>query len=335
MPSLSTTYLRLQLRHPFIAGASPFADTVDSARQIEDGGAAAIVLRSLFEEQITMARSGRIAQRDPLDPEFATALAAFPTAEVYSLDPDAYLEQLRRLKSALGIPVIASLNGTTSQAWLSFARDIEQAGADALELNMYYFVSKPSLSSVAVESEAIRIVVAVRSALHIPIAVKLPMFITAPVYFARELHRAGADGLVLFNRVYHPDVDIDTMTLQPKVELSTAAELLPRLVWLPIVRRHVNASLAVTGGVATPADGIKAILVGADAVQLVSAIVRHGPRYFKTMSDGLRQWLDAHAFQSVSEARGRIMAAADDDQELAERGSYLRTLQSGPANWAR
>jgi len=329
MVDLTTTYLTLRLRHPFMNGASPLADHLDRARRLEDAGASAIVLRSLFEEQITMARTGRIGHMDPADPEFARRLEAFPTADRYAFGPEDYLEHVRRLKTALGVPIIASLNGMTTESWLSFARQIEQAGADALELNLYQLVADPARSSLSIESGIRDVVGTLRRTLRMPLAVKLPVFLTAPAHFARELDRAGADGLILFNRVYHPVIDIETSTLQPHVELSSATELLTRLAWLPILRRLVNTSLAVSGGVDAPEDGIRAILAGADAVQMVSAIVRRGEGHFGVMRDALADWLDRKGFRSVAEARGTIGTPAVDAVELVERAGYLNTLQSG------
>ena len=333
MVDLTTTYLGLRLRHPFVSGASPLPDQVDAAKRLEDGGASAIVIRSLFEEQITMARRGRIAELDPTEPEFAQLLAAFPRPDCYAFGPEEYLAHIRRLKSALGVPVIASLNGRTTGSWVAFARDVEQAGADALELNIYQLVIDPVRSSLAVEWEIRDIVATLKRTLRIPLAVKLPIFLTAPAHFAGELDRAGADALVLFNRVYLPIIDIDTMTLRPELELSTSSELLPRLAWLSLLRHRVKASLAVTGGVATPDDGIRAILAGADAVQMVSTIIRNGPNHFGVMRDGLARWLEAKGFDSVSQARGRCSAAAPA-VELVQRAAYLRTLQNGSARWS-
>jgi dihydroorotate dehydrogenase (fumarate) len=329
MVDLTTTYLTLRLRHPFIVGASPLADRLDRARRLEDGGASAVVIRSLFEEQITMARTGRIGHRDPAEPEFARLLGAFPSADQYAFGLEEYLEHIRRLKAALGVPVIASLNGLTTESWLTFARNIEQAGADALELNLYQLVADPARSSLAVESEIRDMVGTLKRTLRMPLAVKLPMFLTAPAHFARELDRAGANGLILFNRVYHPAIDIETSTLRPQLELSSSTELLARLAWLPILRGLVKTSLAVSGGVDLPADGIRAILAGADAVQMVSAIVRRGETHFSVMRDALAEWLQKKGCRSVGEARGTITSPAADAVELVERAHYLRTLQSG------
>jgi dihydroorotate dehydrogenase (fumarate) len=324
---LSTRYLGLPLAHPFMAGASPLGHHLDTVKRLEDGGAAAIVLHSLFEEQITMAESGRIHQMDPSEQEFATPLAAFPLPEHYALSPDAYLEHLRRVKAAVAVPVIASLNGMTPETWLNFASRIEQAGADALELNMYEMALDPTESGAVIEREIRNIVFELKRRLRLPIAVKLSPYFTAFADLAHQLDRAGADGLVLFNRFYQPDIDIDSMAAVPRVELSTSAELPLRLRWVVMLHSRLRCSLAVTGGVAVPSDGIKAILAGADAVQMVSAILRHGPAYFSTMRDGLTHWMESKGVFSLRDVRGRVDAWMPNS-DIVERANYLRTLQS-------
>ena len=328
--NLATTYLGLPLAHPFMVGSSPLADHLDTVKRLEDGGAAAIVLRSLFEEQITMAASSRIHQMDPLDPEFAEALAGFPRPDRYPLSPADYVEHIRRVKDAVGIPVIASLNGMTNESWATFAKTIEQAGADALELNIYEMATDPGDSALAIEERIRRLVVDLKTTVRIPIAVKLGPFFTAFGHVAHELDRAGADGLIIFNRFYQPDIDVTTLTAVPHIELSTSAELLLRLRWLSALRGQLRCSLAVTGGVATPTDGIKAILAGAHGVQLVSAILRNGPGHLASMRDGLIAWMNSKGFTSIDQVRGAI-----DDRgahaDLLERGSYIRTLQSWTA----
>jgi dihydroorotate dehydrogenase (fumarate) len=325
---LSTTYLGLTITNPFVAGASPLSGTVDMARRLEDGGAAAIVLPSLFEEQVTLTESARIHHMDPRDREFAAALASFPTVDQFALSPDAYLEHVQRTKKALDVPVIASLNGLTSESWVLFARQIQEAGADALELNIYQVAADVAQSSLAVEENIRAIVRELKRVLTIPIAVKLSPFFTAFGEFAHSLDRAGADGLVVFNRFYQPDIDIQTLTLTPQLELSSSAELLLRLRWLAILHRRVRCALAVTGGVANAVDGIKALLAGADIVQLVSAALRRGPSVFSAMRDDLSQWMDANGMHSLADVRGRLSIATSADTSLFERGSYLRTLQS-------
>ncbi len=326
--NLSTTYLGLTLAHPFMIGASPLIDHLDTVRRLEDGGAAAIVLHSLFEEQITMAQSGQIHHMDPLDKQFAGSLADFPLPERYALAPDEYLEHLRRVKAAVKIPVIASLNGTTAESWLKFALSIEEAGADALELNMYQIVADPDQSGLAIESEIRDVVLDLKRGLKIPIAVKLSPFFTAFSQFAHQLDKAGADGLVMFNRFYQPDIDIRELTVSPQLELSTSSELLLRLRWVALLHARVRASLAITGGVATPTDGVKAILVGAHAVQMVSAILRHGPPYFISMREGLARWMESKQFASIDEVRGRLSLWRSSDPTACERANYIRTLQS-------
>ena len=325
---LSTTYLGLQLAHPFMIGASPLPDHLDTVRRLEDGGSAAIVFRSLFEEQITMAASGRIHHMDPLDKQFAALLSDFPPPDRYALAPDEYLEQLRRVKAAVNIPVVASLNGTTAESWLRFALSIEQAGADALELNMYEVVSDVDQSATAVETLIRDVVVDLKCRLKIPIAVKLTPFFTAFGNFAHQLDKAGADGLVLFNRFYQPDIDIRELTATPRLELSTSAELLLRLRWVAALHGRVRASLAVTGGIATPGDGVKALLAGAHVVQLVSAILLHGPSYFAAMREGLSRWMESKQFTSLAEVRGRVSLWRSADPSAFERANYIRTLQS-------
>jgi dihydroorotate dehydrogenase (fumarate) len=324
---LETAYLGLTLAHPFMVGASPLADHLDTVKRLEDGGSSAIVLRSLFEEQISMAQSARIHQMDPLDPEFAAALAAFPRPEKYPLSPDDYLEHVRRVKETVRVPVIASLNGMTSESWSRFATAIEQAGADALELNIYEMAADPHESALAIELRIRDTVTELKRVLTIPIAVKLGPFFTAFAHFAGELARSGTDGLVLFNRFYQPDIDVSSMTAVPSIQLSTSTELLLRLHWVSALQGQVRCSLAVTGGVAMPVDGIKALLAGAHVVQLVSAILRQGPGYFAAMREGLIEWMESQSFASIDDVRGRIDGRATH-AALFERGSYIRTLQS-------
>lgn len=288
----STSYLGFRLPHPFIAGASPFGYHLDTVKRLEDAGCAAVVLHSLFEEQITLAQEGMISHMDALVSQFAEPLAYFPSSEDYAFTPVAYAEHVSRVKQAVGIPVIASLNGRTTEAWLRFATVIERAGASALELNIYEVVTDLNVPGMAIEHQLSDVVKELKRILKIPVAVKLSPFFAAFGNVAQQLDQAGADGLVMFNRSYQPDIDIKTMEAVPRVELSTSAELLLRLRWLAILHGRVRPSLAVSGGVATPNDGIKAILAGADAVQMVSALLRHGPAYVSVMRRELEQWMD-------------------------------------------
>lgn len=329
---LSTTYLGLRLPNPFVVGASPLADDLDTVRRIEDAGWAAIVMRSLFEEQITIAETGRIHHLDPLEKRFAEVVSYFQGPGGYSLRPPEYLEQLRRLKQAVRIPVIASLNGTSAEQWLMFARQMQEAGADALELNMYEVVTDPRQSAAAVERSVTQVVEDLKRALTIPVAVKLSPFFTALGHFAHALERAGADGLVMFNRFYQPDFDIDTLTVSPHIELSASSELLLRLRWLAILHGRVHVSLSVCGGVTQPADAIKGLLAGANTVQMVSAILRHGPAYFAAMREGLVRWMESHAMATLDDVCGRLSLARCPDPSAFERAHYIRTLSSWPAS---
>ena len=326
-----TSYLGLRLEHPFIAGASPLGYHVDTVKRLEDAGCAAVVLHSLFEEQITFEEEERIAGVSPYDQNFAEVFAEFPESHEYPLRPDQYAEHIHQLKKAVAIPVIGSLNGRTRQAWLEFAAKIEQAGADALELNMYEVVTDLSVPSVHIESQLVGIVEEVKRLVKIPVAVKLSPFFTATGNIARRLDEAGANGLVLFNRFYQPDIDIRTMRVSPRAELSTSAELLLRLRWVAILHGRVKASLAVSGGIARPPDAIKALLAGADAIQMVSALLRHGPAYVATMRRGLEHWLERQKASSLGEMKGTVSLETKRDPGAFERAQYIRTLHS----WTR
>jgi dihydroorotate dehydrogenase (fumarate) len=270
----------------------------------------------------------RIHHLDPLNKQFATVLSYFQESERYTLGPDEYLEQLRRIKNTVRVPVVGSLNGTSAETWLTFARLIQDAGADALELNMYDVVADPKQSGAAIEHALVQVVSELKRDLKIPIAVKLSPFFTALGHVAHELDRVRADGLVLFNRFYQPDFDIGELTVTPRVELSTSSELLLRLRWIAILHGRVRSSLAVTGGVATPTDGVKAILAGAHVVQIVSAILRHGPAYFAVMRDGLERWMESQKFATLDDVRGRLSVSSSPDPTAFERANDIRTLSS-------
>jgi dihydroorotate dehydrogenase (fumarate) len=327
----ATAYLGLRLDHPFVAGASPLGYRVDTVRRLEDAGCAAVVLHSLFEEQITYAEQGRVAGLDALEREFADVFAQFPPPDEYPFAPDQYAEHVRRLKSAVNIPVIASLNGRTKESWLKFAKMLEQAGADAIELNMYQVVTDLDVPGAHVESTLVGVVQELKRLLTIPVAVKLSPWFTAFGNVARRLDEAGADGLVLFNRFYQPDIDVRTREVLPEAELSTSSELRLRLRWTAILHGRVRPSLAVSGGVATPPDGIKALLAGADVVQMVSALLRHGPAYVGTMRQALEDWLAWNRIDALDDVRGTVSLQKTGNPAAFERAHYIRTLHS----WTR
>jgi dihydroorotate dehydrogenase (fumarate) len=325
---LSTTYLGLDLPHPLMPGAGPLADDLDTVRRLEDAGAAAIVLRSLFEEQIAFEEATTFAVTEAHGYSHGEAGSYFPSPDAFALGPDEYLEQLRRIKAMVGVPVIGSLNGVTPAGWLDYARSIEQAGADALELNVYALATDPSEDARAVEDRTIEMVREVRGSVRIPVAVKLSPFYTAFANFAHRLDGAGPAGLVLFNRFWQPGIDVEELEVRRELHLSDSSELPLRLRWLALLSGNVRATLAVTGGVHTVFDVIQAVMAGAHAVQLVSALLHHGPAHLATLRRGLAQWLEEHEYGSLREMRGSMSMRNCPDPEAYERANYMLTLQS-------
>jgi dihydroorotate dehydrogenase (fumarate) len=325
---LSTTYLGFSLPHPFMAGASPLVDELDTVRQLEDAGASAIVMHSLFEEQINQEGFGTQQRIGEHDNSFAEAISFLPSPSEYALGPSQYLEQIRRIKSAVGIPVIASLNGTTNDGWTSYASLIEQAGADALELNLYQVATNLWESGEAIERRMLGTVQSTQKAVKLPIAVKLSPFYTSMAHFARELDEMGVGGLVLFNRFYQPDLDVETLEVVPLLKLSDSGELLLRLRWLAILSGRLQASLAVSGGVHTAIDAVKAVMAGAHAVQMVSAVLRHGPGHIRTVRDGVARWLEENEYDSLAQMCGSLNLTNCPDPKMFERANYMRVLQS-------
>jgi dihydroorotate dehydrogenase (fumarate) len=328
MMDLSTKYLGMTLPNPLVVGASPLADDLDDVKRLEDAGAAAIVLRSLFEEQITLEQMSEFDNIDIHADSFAEAATYFPTPDAFALGPFEYLNHLQRVKEAVAIPVMASLNGATPGGWTEFARLMEQAGADALELNLYRLATDPETSSAEIERQAIDTVREVKKVVRIPVAVKLSPFYTALAQLARDLDRAGADGLVLFNRFYQPDIDAEELTATRTLHLSDSSELRLRLHWMAILSGRVQASLAVTGGVHTALDVVKATMAGAHVTQMVSALLMHGPRHLRTVLDDLGRWLQEHEWQSLSEMRGNLSLFKVPDPDAYERANYMLMLRS-------
>jgi dihydroorotate dehydrogenase (fumarate) len=259
---------------------------------------------------------------------FAEALTYFPKAEDMRFGPGQYLEQIRRIKKAVDIPVIASLNGTTAKGWLEYARLMQEAGADGLELNVYFLATDPTESGTAVESRLLGIVREVKRAVTIPVAVKLSVFYSSIAHVAYELDKLGADGLVIFNRFYQPDIDVEKLEVVPQLQLSSSSELLLRLRWLAVLSGRIKASLAVTGGVHTPVDAVKSIMAGAHAVQIASALLAKGPNYLETLLQGLSQWMTDHEYESVEQMQGSMNLLRSPDPAAFERANYARILQS-------
>jgi dihydroorotate dehydrogenase (fumarate) len=325
--NLSTTYLGFPLPHPLMPGASPLVDDLDMVRRLEDAGAAAIVMHSLFEEQITAEERAAIGV-DAHGESFAEATSYLPGAPPFALGPDRYLEQLRRIREAVAVPVIASLNGVTASGWLEYARLLEQAGAHALELNVYHVATDPAEPAAAVESRVLDVLRVVRAAVRVPLAVKLSPFYSAFAHLAQRLDQLGADGLVLFNRFYQPDIDPDTLEVVPALHLSDSTELLLRLRWLAILHGRVRPALAASGGVHTGLDALKAVMAGAHAVQLVSALLRHGPEHLALVRADLARWLEEHEYDSLAQAQGSMSLLRCPDPAAFERANYLHVLQS-------
>jgi dihydroorotate dehydrogenase (fumarate) len=312
---LSTRYLGLDLESPLVLGASPLVGDVDAVRRAVDAGASAIVMRSLFEEQIP---------RDDDNSHYSLERRQF------AFRPDEYLEQIRRLKDAVHVPVIGSLNGSTPSGWLEYAGLIDQAGADALELNVYRISTDGDRTAESIEEETVALVEASVQRCRIPVSVKLSPFYTSLPNFAQRLVNAGARGLVLFNRFLQPDIDVNTLAVEPRLDLSGSSELPLRLRWLAILSARLETSFAVTGGVHSTEDALKAILAGAHAVQLVSEIIQHGFVRFTKIRAELSAWLDEHPAASLGHVRGSLNLARCSDPSGYERANYLRMLHSYP-----
>jgi len=325
---LSTRYLGFDLPHPLMPGASPLVDDLDTVRRLEDAGAAAIVMHSLFEEQILQDRANAERARETGADSFAEALSYLPGLDHFTLGPDSYLEQVRRIKAAVRVPVIASLNGSTLEGWTDYAKLIEQAGADALELNVYFLATGFDESAGSVENRVVALADRVKRSVGIPVAVKLSPFFSALSNLARRLETAEIDGLVLFNRFYQPDLDIEALEAVPKIELSSSSELLLRLRWLAILSGQVRPSLACSGGVHTVADAVKAIMAGANAVQVVSAVLKRGPSALTELRDGLARWLEQHEYESLKQMQGSMNLSRCPNPAAFERGNYMAVLQS-------
>jgi dihydroorotate dehydrogenase (fumarate) len=325
---LSTTYLGLRLPHPLMPGASPLVDDLDDVKRLEDAGAAAIVMHSLFEEQIVREQLATFLHTERHGESFAEAVSFFPSPDRFALGPEEYLEQIGRIKGAVRCPVIASLNGTTLGGWLGYARAMEQAGADALELNVYTIPSDFEEAAGAIEDRTVEMVKAVRGAARIPVAVKLSPYYTSLPQFAKRLDAAGAAGLVLFNRFYQPDIDADGLQVIRGLHLSNSSELPLRLRWLAMLSGRLSTSLAVSGGVHTALDAVKAVMAGAHAVQVVSALLQRGPRYLAALREGLAAWMDEHEYQSLAQLQGCMNMQACPDPSVYERANYMLTLQS-------
>lgn len=326
---LRTRYLGLELAHPLVASASPLSSTVEGICRLEEGGASAVVVQSLFEEQI---ESESLAFHEALEAgsdSFGEALTYLPELEVQTI-AERYLDRVARARERVAIPVIGSLNGISAGGWIEYAKLIEQAGADALELNVYRVEADATVASETIEREVLELVRAARATVRIPLAVKIGPFHTSTASFARRLDEAGADGLVLFNRFVQPDIDLETLSVVPQVHLSSRDELLLPLRWVAILCGRVDVSLAASGGVYEAQDAVKLLLAGADAVMSASALLRRGPGRLGELVAGVRDWLEQREYVSVEQLKGSMSQAASPDPAAFERASYVKALTGWP-----
>ncbi|MBK6788834.1 MAG: dihydroorotate dehydrogenase-like protein [Betaproteobacteria bacterium] len=325
---LSTRYLGLPLKHPIVASASPLTGSIDSLRRLQDAGVAAVVLPSLFEEQIEheeMATHNLMMYGAELSPE---AHGFFPEMQNYPTGPDRYLKLIQEAKHALSVPVIASLNGHTPGGWTNIARQFQDAGADAIELNVYFLAASVDDTSAEVEQRYVDLVASVTQQVGIPVAVKVAPYFSAMANMAARLHQAGAAGLVLFNRFLQPDITLDELEVAPHLVLSTSDELRLALRWIAILRGRVGASLAATGGAHTPEDVLKLLLAGADCVMLASSLLTRGPGHVEALVRGVQAWLSDREYSSVAQMKGSLSQQACPDPDAFERANYMRALQS-------
>jgi dihydroorotate dehydrogenase (fumarate) len=332
---LRTTYLGIELSNPLVPSASTLSSRIDTLKRLQEAGASAVVMQSLFEEQIEHDELEVHRVLETGAHSFPEALTYLPELEDYNTGPDEYLRHLEATKRELEIPVIASLNGATLGGWVRHAKLIQDAGADALELNVYFVAADPALTSEDVERRYVELIAAVRETVSIPLAVKVGPYFSSMANMAGRIVEAGADGLVLFNRFLQPDIDLDSLTLDPTLHLSTSEELRLPLRWIGILHGKVRASLAATTGVHTTEDAVKLLLAGADVTMMASALFLHGPEHLATVLDGLGRWLDEREYTSIEQMKGSMSQAASSDPIAFERANYMQTLASftSPYDW--
>lgn len=328
MADLSTTYLGLELANPIVPSSSPLSRNLDDARRLEDAGASAIVMHSLFEEEIYQEDQHLLRFMHYQSIGHAEADSFHPVPEDYNTTLDTYLEQLQRLKSSLSIPVIASLNGISMDGWVNHGKELQQAGADALELNVYYIAASFKEDANEVEQRYIRLLKDLKQKINIPITMKLSSQFSALSHFVSSLEQAGVNGVSLFNRFYQPDIDLETLSISPHLELSTSAEALLRIRWIAILRGQVSLSLAATGGIHTVEDVIKALLAGADITHMCSELLQNGPERIKEVLRDLDAWLGDRDYRSVRQLKGSVSQACALDPTAYERANYVQILDS-------
>jgi dihydroorotate dehydrogenase (fumarate) len=323
---LSTSYLGLTLKNPIVPSASPLSRSLDTMKRLEDAGASAIVLYSLFEEQIEHESAELNHYLRYGTESFAEALSYFPQTEEYNLGPDEYVEHVRKAKEAIRIPVIGSINGISTGGWTEYARKIQQAGADALELNVYYIPTDPRLTGAEVDQRYLQVLKAVKGAVTIPVAMKLSPFFSSFAGLAQQLAGARADGLVLFNRFYQPDIDLEKLEVKPEVTLSDPSTIRLPLRWIAILYGRVKASLAATSGVHSAEDVLKLLMAGADVTMMCSALLKHGPAHIRRVLTDMEQWMTQHEYESVRQMKGSMSQKSVADPSAFERANYMKAL---------
>jgi dihydroorotate dehydrogenase (fumarate) len=328
MTDLSTQYLGLTLKNPLVVSASPLSQSIDNIRRMEDAGAGAVVLHSLFEEQLTLESRELDRFLSEGTESFAESLSYFPDVTNYKMGPEGYLEHIQQAKAAVRIPIIASLNGVSAGGWTKYAKKMEEAGADALELNIYYIATHTDMTSTEVEQMYIDLLSQVKATINIPVAVKLGPYFTSVANFAQKLDEARANALVIFNRFYQPDFDLENLEVVPNLFLSKPFELLLRLHWVAILYGHIGADLAITGGVHTAHDVLKAMMAGAKVAMMTSVLLREGIDHLKTIHADLLTWMEEHEYESIRQMQGSLSQQKVAEPAAFERANYMKVLSS-------
>ncbi len=328
MPDLSTKYLGLNLKNPVVVSPSPLTEQIGNILRMEDAGAAAVVLHSLFEEQILIESLQLNEALSAGTESFAESLSYFPDMTRYNLGTEGYLEIIRKAKQAVNIPIIASLNGVSTGGWIQYAKQMEEAGADALELNIFFVANDPKLTAEQVEEMYVSLVSHVKASVRIPVAVKLAPYFSSMANMAKKLDQAGADALVLFNRFYQPDFDLETLDVKPTLALSTPGELFLRLHWVATLYGQIKADMAITGGVHTAQDVLKSMMAGARVAMVTSAILKHGIEHIETILADLRRWMEEHEYESIAQMQGSMSRQNVADPSAFSRANYMKILGS-------
>jgi dihydroorotate dehydrogenase (fumarate) len=332
--NLTTDYLGFKLRTPLVPSASPLSENPDNIKRMEDAGASAIVFHSLFEEQLRRDHHELSYYLEQGTESYAESLSFFPQREDFKVGPEAYLDHIARAKASVHIPIIGSLNGSSFGGWMKYAREIEQAGADALELNIYNVPSDPDRSAADLENEYLTILSSVKAQVKIPIAVKLSPFFTNFAHFARRLDRQGANALVLFNRFYQPDIELETLEISPNILLSTPMAMRLPMRWIAMLYGRIGANLAATSGIHRASDALKMLMAGADVTMMCSILLRRGIDFIKVVEREMREWMEEHEYESVEQLKGSMSQRNCPDPSAFERAQYMRALATYPTSKA-